>query len=130
MHTINLVVGDWSRDGHEKTETIQVKSSLTLAELNAAYALGSRRVEFDLSAEVAKEYEDDFMLKQHIDMLAIHGIVCEDYNESEDDGVGLDPELFATLFMKIAQLGNCNLLFEFVDDSTSTINIGGYGLFY
>ena len=37
MNIINLVIGDWSGDGHDKRQTITIESNLTLAEITNAY---------------------------------------------------------------------------------------------
>ncbi len=132
MHIITLIVGDWSHDGHEETDSFVYESSLSQKELEAAYTAGSKILGFDLSADVCKDYEDSNISRKHVDMLTAHGIECEGYEEYHpgNDSVLLEPELFADLYLQICKLGSPTFVYNPVPSNVTCINIGGYGLFY
>ena len=69
MHTINLVVGDWSHDGHGMTDSIAIICSHTAEQVKTAYRNAVNKLGFpDLVKEACSEYEEsslssDFALK-------------------------------------------------------------------
>lgn len=146
METISLVVGDWSHDGHEKTDTIVIKSSLTLKQLQSAYKKGTEKVGFDFMKTVATDYEESNIDRNKLKVLRDLGCETavweEDYKNSlsekdkeiyagdDDKAVSISSEEYAEFVLFICTLGNKDLEYEFVEDKTSRWNIGGYGLFY
>ena len=56
--TINLIVGDWSGDGHTVTETVTISSNCSVDSIRLAYKEGSEILGFDLSETVCREFED------------------------------------------------------------------------
>lgn len=130
LHTINLVVGDWSHDGHSKTETVTILSNLDKKALEKAYKKGSKKVGFDLETDVCADYEDMSMSEDISEKLKAAGIKPHDYVEEDEAGLSFsyNHEAFATLWLDIARLGNPDLKYEITADNNTTINIGGYGL--
>lgn len=136
-HVVNLVIGDWSNDGHCMRETVTVGVNLTRDELFQAYQDGSKKVGFNLTDDAAADYEDRTMLRKHWDILVTAGLKSDDFfttdwekeehaNESDEPYVTLHVDAFAELWLFIAQLGNPNLKYEKAENPD--INIGGYGL--
>lgn len=39
-YIVELIVGDWSNDGHGQTDVTVIESNLTPSEVKAAYSLG------------------------------------------------------------------------------------------
>ena len=122
MNKILLKLGDWSDDGHGKTEDVFIQCNLTMEELQAAYKKGSKKVGVNLSDDVCCEYEDS-------------SIDDETRNELEKAGLelpysewGIDATDFANLWMAIATIGNPDLKWEHDNLNVPTIDIGGYGL--
>ena len=120
MSLINLTVGDWSGDGHEKTETALFDVSCTREEFLSAYKKGTEVLGFDI-ASFCQDYEDcsvptylSAKLQQHFPN------EWDDAVDDEDDeaffDIGVDE--FMSAYILTVRLGNPD------------INIGGYGLFY
>jgi hypothetical protein len=132
-HRIELVVGDWSHDGHEKTDVQFLESNLPSSEIKKAYNAGTKIVGFDFSKVVARNYEEDKISVDKVDKLKSLG--CElfdsydEYDFSEKEGYQLWPDIFTDVYLFICKLGNPDFEYELVSDSADRINIGGYGLF-
>lgn len=129
MHTIELVMGDYSRDGHEKTESIMVISNITLQELKEAYQIGTEKIGFDFIKTVAADYGDGSLSKEKFDKLRDAGLTEDDWFEEGEDKFPLMyyKDAFAEIFLFICKLGN--ELFEYEYPKTDSMHIGGYGLF-
>jgi phosphopantothenoylcysteine synthetase/decarboxylase len=131
-------MGDWSSDGHGKTDNLVIKSNLTVAEINEAYKRGTKIVGFDFCDEVAKEYEDRRLSNEHMKLLVAQGydeksVERVEYDNDDDDYDGdysLWTDSYPDIWLFIVKLGNPNFKYEEVVDSAQRINIGGYGLFY
>ena len=62
MHTINLVLGDWSHDGHGITDTVTIKCSHTSEQIKEAYNQAVKNLGFpDLVEDACEEYEDSYL---------------------------------------------------------------------
>lgn len=139
---VDLVVGDWSGDGHSITKTVGIKTNVTIEELRKAYQNGVKEVGVDLSEKVCRNYGDyrlsyDIFLKL-IAFGELHDALFENYEEeikalkteedfTESDYAYLDYERYAQLYLGIAKVGNPAIKYKFVE--SQSINIGGYGLF-
>lgn len=124
---ISLVMGDRSGDGHGKTDTVIIKSNLSKKDLEKAYKKAIKIIGFDL-AEVASEYEDNYISEKLYLKLKKAGFT-EDYGESEDEKYQIFSEAYADIYLFFIKIGEPKFEYEIVDSSNS-INIGGYGLFY
>ncbi len=131
-HMINLVVGDWSHDGHSMTEQATIKCNLEKKDLEKAYEKGSKKVGFDLTEEVCADYEDMSMPAEIVEKLKAAGIDALEYAEKDEDEEDLsfayNWEAFVELWLRIARLGNPELKYEMSSSESPNINIGGYGL--
>lgn len=137
-HMINLVLGDWSGDGHSKTETVTILSNLEKKDVAKAYKKGTKKVGFNLTEEVCAEYEDNNISREQVEKLAELGIPKDAYLDSYDleqdeedseDGFSLWTNGFAELWLRIAQLGNPDFKYEVTTHDSPNINIGGYGMY-
>lgn len=128
-YTINLVVGDWSRDGHNQFDNVSINSNVDVKAIEKAYAKGTKIVGFDWSKEVAAKYEDNVIDAQKIETLKKFnhpGL----YNEEDDGSAKLyDPDEFAQTYMFIACLGDPSIVWSFVEMTKHQIKIGGYGIY-
>jgi hypothetical protein len=139
-HTISLTLGDWSRDGHNQTDQIIIKSNRTTEQIKKAYKKGVKLVGFDFSEEVASEYEDNRIREEELEKLRTAGYTQELDDEYTKDELGefadlagtaaLSSDTFAEIYLWIAKRGDPSFEYEVAVDHTCNINIGGYGLFY
>jgi hypothetical protein len=142
-YQIRLVLGDWSHDGHNQTDTKVINSSLNRDELIAAFQLGAAASGLLPQAQhhstyltVAEEYEDSKLARKEYARLAVLGVVPIDPNEfpfdeeidREDDTIYLDEGSYTELWLAVAKFGNPALEYALVSDTMPSINIGGYGL--
>ena len=137
MHnSIRLVVGDWSGDGHEKTQDIWILSNRTEKQIQKAYKAGTKQVGFDLSETVCRNYEDCYISKEKLKTLASLGMVLRSHDgtpyelEQDEDRFVMEAETFADMYLFIASLGDPDLKYQYDYTPDNHINIGGYGLFH
>ncbi len=126
-HTINIMTGDWSDDGHGQTDTTIIKTNFEKDQIDEAYKQGVLIVGVDLKRNIACEYEDDLINKEDIAKLKLHGIEI-DFEAYDDVGMRMDTDDFTEIFLKVCQLGNPQFRYEIV--FVPQVHIGGYGLFY
>lgn len=143
-HATTLVVGDWSDDGHGKTDVIIIHSNIESEKIMGAYRKASKKLGFKLIDDVCTDYEDSMLPTQDLKKLMDHGLRLEQifepgYDELEEakralenessEGISLWPDSYAKIFLFIVGLGDPTFGYKIVEDDTSRINIGGYGLF-
>ncbi len=129
IYKVKLVVGDWSKDGHNQSDDFYVESNLSAKEIETAYKKGTKKVKFDLCKNVASNYEDNILPKKFLDTLVSLGFNLnpEDLDEIPE-GISLFPEVFSDIYLFIVKLGNPNFEYKWTECSDE-IHIGGYGLY-
>ena len=104
MKLLALRVGD----GHERTEDILIRVNRSSIDIETAYRAGVEVCEVnirDWNFDDEESLSEDFSLLSEIDM-------------------------YAEIYLRIAQLGDADLKYETVDDDENPVLcIGGYGLF-
>ena len=136
MHTITLITGDWSGDGHEKTDSVTISSNLSPKELEEAFIRGEKVIGIDFANQF-RDYESNQLPFEMIQKMSKHfdtGYdVPQDIDPSEVDSSRYDETLYSNdyvhLWLEIAKIGNPELVYEFCKTGL-TLSIGGYGLFY
>jgi hypothetical protein len=140
---INLVLGDWSHDGHSQTEIITISSTLSKPEIEAAYKKGAKRVGVDVVKDVAADYEDGGLLVEDWKRFEKAGMKLEDlfanqvdleYTQEELEnadpiGFPIYHDEFVRLYCFLVSKGNDGFQYQIEEDANPNINIGGYGLF-
>lgn len=135
METINLVVGDWSGDGHYKTSTTVVSCSLSTSDLEKAFKKGAKKLKFDITS-YCEQFEDNLIpnaeyVKMREMFPALKELEFEDEEDVvEDDQRHIDADIYAALYMYTAQVGEPEMTWTKIEENKASINIGGYGLFY
>lgn len=125
---IDLVIGDWSDDGHGKLEIIKISSNLSLREIQTAYNKGKKIVKFDPIENLCSDYEDRQFFAKDLQLLKKFGF-SKEYELNVEDEIMLNREDFTEIVLFVVSLGNKEFKYEFeIDDDRW--NIGGYGLFY
>jgi hypothetical protein len=129
QNKIELIVGDWSNDGHGRTRMFTIASNLTKAELEKAYEAGVKIVGFD-PKHFVEDYQQSYLPAEQILRLIELGIkdwVAPDDDDDED--VEIYPDAYKDIWLFVAKLGNPEFEFE-LNVPSETIKVGGYGLFY
>lgn len=132
-HTVTLVLGDHSGDGHGRTHRQTICCNMNAAAVQKAYRAGVELCGVDLSANVAAGYEEsDINLKQ-LQKLVTARVPCledlvEEAMKASDKMASLDRDFFAYIWLEIVKLGAPAFTYEYVKEKT--INIGAYGLIH
>lgn len=125
MPTIELVVGDWSGDGHEKTSSVHIKSNMKREELFAAIESKEVKDVFDIH-QVCSDYEENKLSQGVYDKLMELGILKAIENDQDDFYVYTD--VYVELLLDVVKHFYPTFKYSIVNNDS--INIGGYGLFY
>lgn len=137
-HTFTLTVGDYSRDGHEKSEVLLFSCSHSKNQLQAFYTSASVNYKLDLKKQCSEYKNDSFtvlfykkLLEVFKDDPIVNTLIGAEVPLDEDDpDAFIAPDTYAELYLHIAKLACSDLVWESKSDTTDNINIGGYGLFY
>lgn len=133
---VDIYVGDHWGDGHEKFEKYSIESNFSGQKIQEAYKEGCKVVGFDLIKTYCVDYEDSIIPLKHIKKLLELGLEKDDEildtnleMLDEKDTYGLNVDEFFKIYLFICTLGNKNFRYDIIN-STDSIDIGGYGLFY
>lgn len=118
MNKFKIVIGDWSNDGHGRTDDYIISTNLSSKEIDAAYKKAVKFIGIDMVEELCRDYNGD-ITKEQIEIFAAHGIEIEEY---------MDRDTFLWLWGEYIKLGNSDFEYKMAEDVES-IEIGGYGLF-
>lgn len=127
MYLIELVVGDWSGDGHKKNQNYYIYSNLSKKDIDESLKLAKNKLTFDVR-NIASDYEEPGMSAKHAAKLTEYNFKFDDDNIENDGSVYLTPEIFLDIYLFSIKLGNDNFEYTLLKPDF-TINIGGYGLF-
>jgi len=128
-HIINLVVGDWSHDGHGKSSIVTIRSSLTKSEIDNAYFEGSNKVGFSLIEDVGSE-DAAILDREQLDKMEEAGIDTSYIGYYGSEGCCInDEDTFVDTYLAIVGLGDDTFEWERVGHEENHIRIGGYGIF-
>lgn len=132
---IQLVLGDWSNDGHGKTDSVFIESNLTAQQIQDAYVAAMNKLPaLKCLNTLAEDYEDSELSNDHITALREAGYPIDKFVKEYEEGYGddctpsVDKESYTDIYLFIVLVGNPEFKHEVV--SLDDINIGGYGLFY
>lgn len=117
-----LVVGDWSFDGHNQIDKVivEVKSELPLEE---AYDKAVKILGFDLIKEYCYEYEDR-TIPEHI----WNSLIGEENPDSEDGNAEVwGSKEWSELYLNFCKAADPTMTWKY--PKMSQVTIGGYGLF-
>jgi len=126
---INLILGDWSHDGHGRASITTIRSNLTKPEMDEAYIVGTKKVGFSFIEEVGVDFDDYSgcsIDQEQTDMLEEAGVdtSCIDYSDHR-----IYEEGFVDIYLDIVKLGDDTFEWERVSHEENHIRIGGYGIF-
>ena len=139
---IEFVIGDWSGDGHDKTDTFVYKTNRTMDALIDAFKKGSKLIGLPKSTNrwhdgirfaFCEEYEDNRIPEEVVIKLREHGIDIKDHaegfcgydeDESENDSDWMiDSKGFCELWLRIAQYADSSIVYKSATSEVETINM-------
>lgn len=123
IHKIELILGDWSGDGHEKTSSFHIMSSLPKEKIIDAYDRAVKILKFDITS-CCEEYEDHSLPEEGQEVLK---------KNFPKLFKSIDPEWlvkddFVKIYLAMVAVGDPTFVFAHQEPNDS-INLGGYGLF-
>ncbi len=147
-----IAIGDWSGDGHEKSENFIFESNKDYKDVIQAYKKACELSGVALHGEASKkctvlcsDYEENLFPHDAFDKLQKIGINLMDFADcdhtqpyDEDGEYQAYSEGFVKLFLAMAKTQLPDFEYEIVKDDLITINVHqdgfsefmGYGLFY
>lgn len=128
---LKIVVGDWSHDGHGRTESILIKSNRSYAQLDAAYLKGSSIVGFNIVKFVGSEWDSCCISKEEFLKLRELGLPkscleVEPYLDHDYKEVRVCTDDYMRLYLFIVKLGDPEFRYKIV--KVVDVNINGYCL--
>ena len=118
MHTLTLVVGDWSGDGHREKDVIMISSTLDNNAFVQALEAGLEIVFGDKNYKLCSEYEESSLTLAEQDKL--RKFFPEKFVELE-----LDDSLYyisyAKLILEIVKLGNDKFVYQILENQQINI---------
>ena len=138
-HDVILTVGDWSRDGHNQFDQFRFRCNKNRKKVEAAYKTGAQMIGFDLT-KYCTDYEDSHIPTAEIQKLSDAGARLPKWGEENstnlmedldlydlrDDSFSVETELYAELYMAIAQVGDPDFVWQLVPTNfENEIHIGG-----
>jgi hypothetical protein len=141
--TFNIVVGDWSHDGHSHTDTQLISTALTYSDVENAWGDVNQKLHntygFNLH-DVCDTYEDNLLTKEQSDAFISMGINIAEFCESSDEYVydddntdaefALDSDSFVELILRLLNQHSPLLALERSNYTRrKELHVGGYGLF-
>jgi hypothetical protein len=137
MNKYKLTIGDWSGDGHEKTEIIFLETNRSSKEIDELYKKSASLTGIEFK-KLFKDYEEYSLNKDVIEAFQKHGInisncleeyEIEEFEESPEE-FGFSVDSAVKLFIEYLKLSDSELIINVVNDQTEELNIRfGYGLF-
>ena len=145
-HRFKIHIGDWSKDGHNQSESFIIESTKPNNEVQQAFKDAGTKIGVISEGAyprflIADEYEDYRLPTNYAEALTDAGVEIDDlvYNDGTDkepDYMFEEPHALAVLIMRIAQT-ELQFEFKFVDDEVPHFNgywgdlnmSFGYGLF-
>lgn len=140
---IRLVAGDWSKDGHNQSDTYMYEVNLSSEELSEAFKLGAARLgqkfndgnyRGDPAFNFCENYRDSKIPPQVVAAMRREGLDPDDFFQRWTDKTDGDADYVAEIdlwpefWLAVAKLGNPSLTYKKTSDE-GWIAIGGYGLY-
>lgn len=139
---MNLILGDWSKDGHNQHDTVTLLSNKPVEEVHKAYkkARELTGISFDERTyklysfhTICTEYEDNRIDDSCWEILQNHGLTLELLNSFGKDKFSDEEELeiwditgtFVNLWIWFTKLGDKELELEISKEEIPNINGGG-----
>lgn len=137
MTAIALVVGDYSGDGHSKTDVFFITSNMDRKAIKEAYSKGSKKLGKDIVKTICKNYEDSKFPIKLLEKLGIDYTTLDGYHDYQDEfDSDFDTEVhvyqddWVQIYLAVVKLGCPSFEYTMMDSNNIAINIGGYGLYY
>jgi hypothetical protein len=84
-YTFKYTIGDWSDDGHGKTDVLQIRSNHTIEKITEAYNKSRKTTGIDFVYEVASDYQDrTYPVEKFLDLGLDRDTACWE-NDPDDD---------------------------------------------
>ena len=131
MYTVNLIVGDWSDDGHGKVTMHSFITNLTPDQVRYCHSVGATPAQHVVLDTIASDYEDTVLTPPQLEVLKQLGFPVEKlaFNEEKEEP-NITEDEYIELYWHVVSRGNPYLSpVRYTRVETNDITIGGYGFF-
>lgn len=123
---VHLVIGDWSDDGHGKTDSVFIESNLTALQIEEAYSqFFTNNLELALYKDFCEDYDDVRLPEKLATFLLEAGLIMQGYIDTENFIVNQDE--YVQIYLFIVKLARPDFKYSLIE--IPKCNIGGYGFF-
>lgn len=135
MPNYTVTLGDWSDDGHGKTNDFVISSDSTYEEITEAYKRGEKELGIKFVKNYCSDYEDNTIDVDLVNALKANGIniTLDKYEleELEENGTcGIWHDTYFFIWLELVRLGKPPHPITDISTKTQNFKIGGYGLFH
>jgi len=138
-----IVLGDWSDDGHGKSDKVLVETNYEVDEMQEAYKKSCRMTGISFNHDedftgvkkdyreakryhICTEYEDTSLSEECVDILRVHGCPLEDFCYADEGDVYIDHDQFLGLLMWFVSLSLPDFKWEKVVEKDDIPCFNGY----
>jgi hypothetical protein len=134
LFSLRLIVGDWSEDGHGRSDHFFVRSNKDMYLVRDAYEIGAMSCGVDITKFVAG-YEECRIPDDAVEKLRVAGLevdewisLCENGTDYHGQRYIESTEAYIGVWLFIARFGDPSL--RITVEEPGSFCIGGYGLFH
>lgn len=126
MYQFKLVIGDWSGDGHSRSESYLVRSNYPVEQVREAHFLIKEKTGIDIE-RICSEYQDSDIDKNVITKLLSLGFQFEydDVESPTQNDILFGAKEMAKLWVFLLQKADPNLSLEIIDFDIPTLHFWG-----
>jgi hypothetical protein len=133
-YTYKSTIGDYSDDGHGKTDTFVFKTNKTKEQLDKIHKSCNTKLGFRIG-EIASDYEDNSIPRKIAKILLDQGFNLNQYIEyDEEENYTVDIDTLPQLWLSILKHIDPSFEYEIVDDDLVSWlpwgDVPGYGCFW
>lgn len=127
MYTFQYTVGDWSDDGHGKTDVFILESSVEADVLKEAFTAGVKCIGHDVTS-MCEGYEENTIPEEVAQAFIDVGVSLD---EADDGEVWLAPDALMDMIIATIKAGDPTITLEIIRcvDLVHTIGSTGYGCY-
>jgi hypothetical protein len=127
---IKIVAGDWSDDGHGKTESVNIETDSSADEVEIAYKKGVKKTKFDIR-KFCDSFDDNIVPSKKVKSLFEHGFTEEglylDPLDPSEDSYCVGADSYIAIYLALCKIGGLDFTVD--ETKTNEVRIGGYGCF-
>lgn len=123
MNKFKIELGDWSDDGHGKTEVYMLESDLTVAETREAYIRSINFTGIEFQKEIANAYDDNTLSEIVYLNFKEHGFDFTKHEDEEEyEEIYICPDFYVEMLIWFIKLSAPESTIKVIDDEIPCFN--------